>query len=373
MTERVRVYTRPDVADYDVIIEPGCLDHLAEHIVPVAPARAYVIVADSNVAALYGERAMHALAKTGASTVLRTFAAGERFKSVATWQALTTQLLQDGIGRDGCVIALGGGVTGDMAGFVAATYMRGIPVVQVPTTLLAMIDAAIGGKTGVDTALGKNLVGAFHQPKAVLIDPHVLRTLPDAQLRFGLAEAIKHGAIADAVYVQWIAASAASLFEHKTHTLASLIERSVEIKTHYVAEDVHESGARAALNFGHTIAHALEHVSNYEIAHGQAVALGMLVECTAGELAGITEPNTTDELRAALRSVGLETKLPPQSEADAMKLLAATRTDKKSRAGVQHYTLLARLGEVARASNGEWTAPLPDDVVREALARVSAG
>jgi 3-dehydroquinate synthase len=369
MTERVRVFTKSEAHDYDVVIEPGCLDHLAEYVRRGAPAHVYAIIADSNVGGIYGERAVRALQKTGARIVSLQFPAGESSKSTATGASLCDQLITAGISRDSCVIALGGGVTGDLAGFVAATYMRGIPVVQVPTTLLAMIDAAIGGKTGVDAAGGKNLIGAFHQPLAVLVDPHVLRTLPDAELRFGLAEAIKHGAIADAAYVAWIADAVPAIFEHKIHTLASLITRSIEIKAHFVSEDVHEHGARAALNFGHTIAHALERVTDYRIAHGDAVAAGMLVEAAAGELAGITAAGCEEELRRALAALKLP--MADLGNMDSMALLDATRTDKKTRAGEQRYTLLARMGEVARDEHGNWTAVLPDSVVREALTRLS--
>lgn len=370
MTDRVGVRTRTEAHDYDVVIEPGCIDHLGEHVLRSAPAHAYAIIADSNVAGIYGARALKALQKTGARIITLQFPAGETSKTTATWASLCDQLVGAGIARDSCVIALGGGVTGDLAGFVAATYMRGVPVVQVPTTVLAMIDAAIGGKTGVDVAGGKNLIGAFHQPRAVLVDPYVLRTLPDAELRFGLAEAIKHGAIADAAYVAWIRDSVQSIFEHKVHTLASLITRSVEIKAHFVSEDVHEHGARAALNFGHTIAHALERVTDYRLSHGDAVAAGMMVEVAAGELAGVTASGAEAELRHALAALKLPTA--PVGSIDPAALLAATRNDKKTRAGEQRYTLLARIGEVARDEHGDWTVALPDSVVREALTRLSA-
>lgn len=362
MIERVRVRAKPQVDNYDVVIEPGCLDRLAQ-LVP--PADRYAVISDDTVAGLYAQRAVAAL--PNAFTI--SFPAGEHSKNARTWESLTNDLLRKGFGRDGCVIALGGGVTGDLAGFVAATYMRGVRVVQIPTTLLAMIDASIGGKTGIDAVAGKNLIGAFHQPEIVLIDPLVLRTLPHEELRYGLAEAIKHGAIADADYVRWIAEAAASIFEHKLHTLAALVKRSVEIKAHFVTEDVHEHGARAALNFGHTIAHALEHATGYTMAHGQAVAVGMIVEAAAGEVAGITRSGTVAHLRQALSTLGLPTALPSGSQGSTV--LAATRTDKKTRAGEQHYTLVAEIGQVARDERGNWTTPLGDDVVLEALARLS--
>lgn len=362
MIERVRVRAQPQVENYDVVIEPGCMDRLAQ-LVPPAPA--YAVISDSTVAQVYTQRAVTALPNAFSIS----FPAGEHSKNASTWESLTNDLLRKGLGRDGCVIALGGGVTGDLAGFVAATYMRGVRLVQIPTTLLAMIDASIGGKTGIDAGAGKNLIGAFHQPEVVLIDPLVLRTLPHEELRYGLAEAIKHGAIADADYFSWIAESAASIFEHKLHTLAALVKRSVEIKAHFVNEDVHERGARAALNFGHTIAHALEHATGYTMAHGQAVAVGMIVEAAAGETAGMTQTGTVEHLRVALSTLGLPTGLPNGLSGPA--ILAATRTDKKTRGGEQYYTLIRRIGEIARDDKGNWTTPLPDDVVLAALARLS--
>ena len=365
MSDRIRIYTKSDAADYDVVLAPGGLDHLADYAQKHAPNHAYAIIADSNVAQTYGARALQSFTQHQLKAHLFTFPAGESNKTVQRWEQLSFDLLYNGFGRDTTIIALGGGVSGDMAGFVAATYMRGIPIVQVPTSLLAMIDASIGGKTGVDAPAGKNLIGAFHQPHVVVIDPLVLRTLPDAELRYGLAEAIKHGAIHDAEYFEWIGQSVSAIFERKQHTLTSLITRSVEIKAHYVSEDVHESGARAALNFGHTIAHALEHVSQYKLAHGDAVALGMLVETRAGEKAGLCEGGTSDNIRGAIEAVGLA----KNCSLDPNAVMAATRSDKKARTNAARYTLIERIGKT-RVEQGEWTTALPDDVVREALITV---
>src|SRR5690606_4159708 len=193
-----------------------------------------------------------------------------------------------GFGRDCCVIALGGGVAGDIAGFVAATYMRGVPFVQLPTTLLAMIDASVGGKTGVDTAAGKNLVGAFHAPRIVIIDPLTLRTLPETELRSGLAEAVKHGAILDAAYFDWIADHVDDLLARDHAALEYLIARSVDLKANVVSEDPLESDRRAILNFGHTVGHALERCTNYRLPHGFAVSAGMCAEAALGQAAGFT-------------------------------------------------------------------------------------
>lgn len=358
MSERVRISTRPKADDYDVLIEPGALGRMST-LVP--KAHTYAIVTDSNVAPLYAETIKQQVSN---SSVL-TFEAGETNKTATTWLNLTGQMIANKVGRDTCVIALGGGVTGDLAGFVAATYMRGVPVVQVPTTLLAMIDASIGGKTGIDVEGGKNLVGAFHQPHIVIIDPDVLRTLPKNELRYGLAEAIKHGAIADAEYLAWIGASIERIRHLDPGTLKHLIQRSVEIKAHFVSSDVREAGARAALNFGHTIGHALEGVTRYAMPHGEAVACGMMVEALAGEALGVTEAGTARILGEALAAAGLPVVL--ERGIDAAEIVAATRTDKKGRSGDVHYAVPGRIGEFHPDDEGQWTKALPGDVVKEVM------
>ncbi|MFI5239881.1 MAG: 3-dehydroquinate synthase family protein, partial [Gemmatimonadales bacterium] len=204
------------VGGYEVSIAPGLLDRAGEIAMAAAPAHRYAVISDSNVAPLYASRLMRTLAGSGETVPLFTFPAGEAHKTRETWGALTDQLLESQLGRDSAIVALGGGVVCDVAGFVAATFMRGIPVVHIPTTLLAMIDASIGGKTGIDTARGKNLVGAFHQPSAVIIDPEMLGTLPLGELRSGMAEAIKHGAISDAAYFEYLAVRTAELLADGT-------------------------------------------------------------------------------------------------------------------------------------------------------------
>jgi 3-dehydroquinate synthase len=268
-------------------------------------------------------------------------------------------------------------VVGDVAGFVAATFMRGVPVVQVPTTLLAMVDASVGGKTGVDTPAGKNLVGAFHPPAAVLIDPSVLVTLPAADLTAGAAECVKHGVLADADYFSSVAALMPSLATGLAATTDSpegrlrlaaverTIARSVAIKAAVVAHDAREEGMRKVLNLGHTLGHAIETVSGYALRHGEAVAAGTVLEARAAERLGIAEPGLGDRIAAALRPAGLPTARPDALDPDAV--LAATRSDKKARAGSVAYALPTRLGAMADA-DGRWALPVPDDVVRAVLA-----
>jgi 3-dehydroquinate synthase len=296
------------------------------------------------------------------------FPAGEASKSRQTWAELTDNLLDKGFGRDAVVVALGGGVTGDLAGFVAATYLRGVSLVQVPTTLLAMIDSSVGGKTGVDTRHGKNLVGAFHQPRVVVADVTTLSTLSDRHIRAGIVEAIKHGAIADPDYFHWVTSQCPALLDRNSATLTQLVKRSIEIKATVVAEDEREQGVRAILNFGHTVAHALEAASHFELIHGEAVALGMLAEAHLGECLGVTTTGTADAVRESLAAAGLPTQLPPSMDTDrALRLLA---TDKKSRMGSVRFALLAHIGGVAMSPDGEWTQSATDSAIQDAFRHI---
>jgi 3-dehydroquinate synthase len=369
LTVRVDLPAGASTIGYDIVIGAGILHTLGALLTAHAPAPHYGMVSDARVAGLYGDRVTAAVRSTGAQVDLVRFPGGERSKTRETWAALTDALLGHGLGRDGCLIALGGGVTTDLAGFVAATFMRGIPCVQVPTSLLAQIDASIGGKTGVDTPAGKNLVGAFLHPRLVVIDPLVLATLPDAELRSGLAEAVKHAAIADAEYLDLILRDAPRLLEREVHALTRVIVRSVRIKAAVVARDPAELGERATLNFGHTIAHAVERVTAYAVPHGFAVAMGMVVEARLGELMGLTPRGTADRIRAALSALGLPVGLPADLTADA--ILAAAATDKKARAGRVRFALLAEPGRAARAPHGGWTFDAAPDLVRAALTRAS--
>lgn len=345
-----------------IVVRAGALADAAALVLEAAPDCRPVVIADDNVAPLHAAPIAAAL---GAD--LLTFPAGESSKVRAQWAALSDELLERQMGRDTVVVAIGGGVCGDLAGFVAATYLRGVPVVQVPTSLVAMIDAAIGGKTGVDTRYGKNLVGAFHQPALVLIDPLALRTLPAGHRRAGLAEAIKHGVIADEAYFHWIAAHGAALL---TGAIADdvagrLVLGSVAVKVQVVAGDEREGGRRRILNFGHTIGHAIEHLSDYEMLHGEAVAIGMIVEARLGELAGWTLPGLADEIRGVCMSVGLPVCIPSVFGADAIVTL--TRSDKKARAGIAEYALPMRLGEM-NAGGGRYALAVDESLVREAIA-----
>jgi len=269
------------------------------------------------------------------------------------WGTLTDRMLISGLGRDAAVIALGGGVVGDLAGFVAATYMRGIPVVQIPTTLLAMIDASIGGKTGIDTPAGKNLVGAFHHPAGVLVDPQLLDTLPLKEFRAGIAELIKYGAIADQPYFAEVEAALPELLSAQRRSsdrLRSIIVRSIEIKSEIVSRDERENGLRKVLNFGHTIGHAVELISGYSLLHGEAVAIGMALEGAVAERIGLARAGTAGEITRVLELAGLPTTLPPTVSLDAV--IEAMRSDKKRRRATTMFSLPLRIGAMAGEDSG---------------------
>lgn len=322
---------------------------------------ACAVIADATVARLHAARLMAAFGAAKPTAALLQFAAGEPSKNRSTWAELSDRMLEHGLGRDGAVVALGGGVACDLAGFVAATYMRGVPLVQVPTTLLAMVDASVGGKTALDVPAGKNLVGAFHHPSAVVICPAFLETLPDALVADGLVEALKHGAIADASYFERVAAEVERVRSHSA-AVHWLIHRSIEIKATVVCRDPYERGERAILNFGHTIGHGLEHAADYACGHGSAVARGMELEARLGERLGVTRPGTSQRLRQALEPLGLDV---PRPDPDAV--LAAMTRDKKNRRAELRMVLLDRIGRVARDAAGSWTHAVERETVERVL------
>ena len=352
---------------YDILIGRGLLGDLPALLSKACPAARYAVVADSHVAELYGKKTLDTLHDGKLPADLFTFPAGEWNKTRETWAGLTDRLLAAHVGRDGAIVALGGGVAGDIAGFVAATYLRGVPYVQVPTTLLAMIDSSIGGKTGVDVPAGKNLVGAFHQPQLVVIDLDVLATLPAVQLAAGMAEALKHGVIADADYFAFLEKEQRAVAAKDSATLDRVVARSVEIKAGLVARDEREAGLRAVLNFGHTVAHAIETVAKYEVPHGEAVAIGMAYEARLAESLGIAAAGTADRVRRALQCYELPLELPDTAPVD--DLIAAMHHDKKARGGAVRFALPRRVGEMHADGSGAWTTPVPEQAVRGVLTR----
>ena len=345
---------------------PGLLSDVGSIVQQTAPAHRYALITDSNVGPRYAETVLQGLGRERSDLLI--VPAGESNKTRDTWARLTDQMLAKGYGRDSAVVALGGGVVGDLAGFVAGTFMRGIPVVQVPTTLLAMVDSSIGGKTGVDTYMGKNLVGVLHFPAAVLVDPQVLATLPLRELRAGFAEVVKHGVIANDAYFRGVASSVRKLLDKDgpgSDTMLSVIVQSIEIKADIVSRDSREDGLRKTLNFGHTIGHAVELVSGFSLLHGEAVAIGMALEGRLAERIGVAQTGTADGIIEALRTAGLPTDLPRPFAKDAV--LEAMRSDKKARSGKTMFALPLRIGAMAGADAG-WTVSVSDDQLREVLA-----
>jgi 3-dehydroquinate synthase len=354
--------------DYPVRVGLGIRREVVGQLRDVAPEVArWAVVSDENVAPLYGGDVAIALESAGLGGDLLTIPAGEAHKNRAQWGALTDALLDLGYGRDGGIVAVGGGVVGDLAGFVAATFMRGVPVVQMPTSLLAMIDASVGGKTGVDTPRGKNLVGSFHPPRVVLVDPETIATLPRIERSNGLAEAIKHAAILDEDYGERIVAAAGEVLTADPDAVLGVVHRSIELKADVVSRDEREGGLREILNFGHTVGHALEQASGYELAHGRAVARGMLWEAAIGESLGVSLEGVEERLAGWLAAAELPAG---RGEIDPDRVADLIRLDKKARGGSPRVVLLAHIGEVSK-DEGSWSHAVSGDELRLRLERLA--
>jgi len=348
---------------YPALIGVGLLEQLPVILDEYAPAYRYVVISDDRVGPLHARAVVERCRSSGNKAELYSFPAGEVSKTRKNWSKLTDDLLDAGYGRDTCIIAVGGGVTGDLAGFVAATFLRGVPLVQVPTTYLAMTDAAIGGKVGVDTRAGKNLVGAFYPPKCVIADPNVLATLPDDERSAGLVEAVKHGAILDAEYYDDLRSDMGLLLRVDPEAAKVAIARSIQLKGEVVTQDELENGYRQILNFGHTLGHALEAASGYSLSHGTAVAAGMVLEARLGECLQVTESGTSKTLSSGLESLGLGLKT--ISQLDPEVVMSFLSSDKKTRLGRSRYVLLRRIGEVEDEEG--WSREVPESLVQEII------
>ena len=349
--------TRP----YRIHIGAGLLEDGALLARPLRGRHA-LVASDGNVAPLYASRVVEALRSTRPDAKIATciIPAGEREKTLGRFGEAIDALAALGATRDACVYALGGGVVGDLAGFAAACWMRGIDCVQLPTSLLAMVDSSVGGKTAVDLPQGKNLVGAFHPPRMVVADTATLRTLPARELRAGLAEVVKYGAITDAAFLDWLGARAGALLGGDDDALSEAIARSCAHKAAIVERDPFEHGDRALLNFGHTFGHALETAQGYgALNHGEAVAIGMVLAARLSSALGLSTDTDTMLLRSLLRQLDLPTELP--AGVDPGALLAHMRLDKKAQASGLRFVLWDGLGR-ARV-----VADVPEDAVLEAL------
>jgi 3-dehydroquinate synthase len=341
---------------YDIRIEPGLLGQLGACVTRLTGGRYRfaVVISDSTVGPLYGRAAIRSLAAADIRAELLTFPAGEAHKTIASAQRLWDGLARLPVERATPVIALGGGVAGDVAGFVAACYLRGLPVVQVPTTLLACVDSSVGGKTGVDHPVaGKNSIGAFHQPIGVLIDPLLLASLPQREWSCGLAESVKHGVALDAKFFAWLKSHADELADiarrpnrrvaESADLLVRLIRWNCRIKAAVVSADERESGLRSVLNFGHTVGHAIEALAGFgRLHHGEAVGIGMMVATRIAVARGLADAKLADELGSLLDRLGLPAAVPGRLPAG--EIVRWTKKDKKVRGGAVRFVLPAGIG-----------------------------
>lgn len=347
-------------ASYDLLLGTGLLARLPEHLRATfgERPRRYFVVTAPEIWTLWSEAFLSGFADAEEPTVL-LLPAGEHHKRLAAVERLAQQLATAGADRSSVLIAFGGGVVGDVAGFLAAIYMRGIDFVQAPTTLLAQVDSSVGGKTGVNLSAGKNLVGSFHHPRLVLADTAVLRTLPPAELRAGLAESLKAGLICDSALFAYMEQNMHGLLVQEPAMLTRVIADSVRIKARVVAEDEREAGLRMILNFGHTVGHAIEALTHYRgLLHGEAVGWGMRVAVEASRERGLADAEANRCL-AAIDAL----ELPPLPRLSARRVIHAAAGDKKRIAGVRHFILLERIGQARIVTD------LTDDELLHAIRR----
>jgi 3-dehydroquinate synthase len=347
---------------YPIYIAPDLLAQPELWLPADCRQRRIVIITDENVKKEYGEALVKVLEKH--TPLLLSFPAGEQNKTAETKQALEAQMLAAHCDRNTLILALGGGVVGDLAGFVAATYMRGVPYIQVPTTLLAMVDSSVGGKTAVDCAYGKNLIGAFWHPVAVVADLNCLKTLPKTQLINGLVEALKVFMTSDAESLEYASSHIAPILTGDISVLEPVIRAAVKIKMDVVSRDEKESHLRMILNFGHTIGHALEKITDYGLLHGYAVALGILVEAKIAELRGLLSAEAYQKIKVLFLNLTISGK--SLQSMDLRAIVQATRSDKKSAEGKVRYVLLQALGEVFSHKH-VFAHPISDEDVTKAL------
>ncbi|MCD8097138.1 MAG: 3-dehydroquinate synthase [Lachnospiraceae bacterium] len=327
---------------YSIYLEPD-FGNLGEALAPLAPeGRRVCIVTDSTVAALYAEELKAALAPHFAKVSVFVFPAGEEHKTLNTVRDLYEHLILEKFDRKDLLAALGGGVTGDLTGFAAATYLRGIDFIQIPTTLLSQVDSSIGGKTGVDFDAYKNMVGAFHMPRLVYMNLNTLMSLPERQFASGMAEIVKHGLIQDSDYYMWLKENAAQIRARDYGALLTMVEGSCRIKRRVVEEDPTEQGIRGWLNFGHTIGHAIEKLKDFTLSHGECVAIGCVAAAWLSEKRGNLNREQLRDIEETLTAFGL----PLRAEGlISEEVLRATKSDKKMRAGRIRFVLLRQIGE----------------------------
>ncbi|MDJ1168023.1 3-dehydroquinate synthase [Roseofilum sp. BLCC_M154] len=352
---------------YEIAIAPGSLDELGYRMAQLNLGNKVLVVSNPEIADHYAERAIASLTNAGFTVFSHLLPAGEQYKTLDSIQTIYDCALEHRLERSSTLVALGGGVIGDMTGFAAATWLRGINFVQVPTSLLAMVDASIGGKTGVNHPLGKNLIGAFHQPRLVLVDRQVLKTLPEREFRAGMAEVIKYGVIWDLELFGLLEKQTRlDRFESVPPQLLNLIlTRSCEAKAQVVSEDEKEAGLRAILNYGHTIGHAIEALTGYEqVIHGEAVAIGMVAASKIALKMGYWGQDWDQRQLALIEKTGLPTRIPSEVTIDS--ILDSLQTDKKVKSGRVRFILPTEYTEA------KITDEVSEDILREVLASLGA-
>ncbi len=358
----VNVTVRP--VSYRLVIGSDLMDIIADELAKHPLGRRYAIITDSTVAPLWAEKLEAAFCSADIAFDRFVFPAGEESKNRAVKEELENRMMAAHYTRDCAVIALGGGVVGDMAGFVAATYMRGLPVIQIPTTTLAMADSSIGGKTAVDTPYGKNLIGAFHHPSVVYMDMDILKTLDERNYRNGLAELIKHGFIRDPELLDFVESHVSQIDDRDNECLEKLFTMNCRVKNDIVSEDEKEAGIRQILNYGHTMGHAVEMASGLSLLHGECVAIGMAFASQIAVRKGICSSWWQNRQNQIIGAMGLPAEVPSCMDAD--KLIELMRMDKKSRDGEFRFVLPVAPGKVA------FGVPVSEEEIREALEETRA-
>jgi 3-dehydroquinate synthase len=365
MIERLHLDLRRTVDEsYDILIGYGLLEHIPVDLKISPLGNKYAIITDSEIRDLYGRKLLEKLEGEGIKACLIDFPAGEESKNLDMVSYLVRRLLENRIDRKSAVIALGGGVVGDISGFTASIFMRGVPYIQVPTTLMAQVDSSIGGKTAVDTGEGKNIIGAFYQPKRVYVDPLLLKTLPEKEFISGLSEVVKYGVIYDQSLFEYLEENSDKIKNREGDTLLHIVKASCRIKKEIVEEDPREENKRAILNYGHTPAHAIEKISGYKCLHGEAVSVGMRISGGISVKKGFWNEDEWNRQNRLLESLGLPLKMDLEINID--DLIEAFYYDKKAEGGVIMFVLPRKIGEMALV-NGRYKIPVSESELRSFL------
>lgn len=362
MSEKLTCHIPPSPIQYEIEIGHDILKESIEFLGKLAPR--FAILTDDLVYTLHGKQLQTSLKASGLEAHLFSFPPGEQNKTRKTKEFLENSMFEAGLGRDTCIIALGGGVVTDIAGYVAATYCRGIPFVMMPTSLLGMVDASIGGKTGVDVPYGKNLIGSIYQPKKVIIDLSTLKSLPKKELSNGAVEIIKHGIIADLAFFEYLETHSSELLSLAIPVIEKAVFHSCQIKKIIVEKDEKEQGERRLLNAGHTIGHALEQLTNFSLTHGEAVAIGLVVESYIALQLGALSKSSFDRIQNILYQYGLPLQLPTRFPPQALYEIMAL--DKKSKKGQPRFVILDTIGS-PRSYNGNYCTHVEESLLKNAL------